>query len=149
MLHARGSELERDFPFGVARQMFEAAVSGPSGTICWARAAAGYRPILAALPGGADAKSDASFSILHGRYRLTLNLAGDEPLVLVADDLHWCDRPLLRFFAYLVKRLDGSPVRVVASLRPAEPGVDAALMAEITTDPLPYLCAPLHCRQRR
>ncbi|MFN8124608.1 MAG: LuxR C-terminal-related transcriptional regulator [Thermoleophilia bacterium] len=63
-------------------------------------------------------------------------MAGDEPLLIVVDDLHWCDRPSLRYLAYLVKRLEGLPVSVAASLRPAEPGADAALLAELTTDPL-------------
>ena len=39
-----------------------------------------------------------------------LNLAADRPLVLAVDDLHWCDRPSLRFLAYLTRRLEGLPV---------------------------------------
>src|SRR5207253_796999 len=52
------------------------------------------------------------------------------------DDLHWCDRPSLRLLGYLVRRLEGLPVLVVCSLRPSEPGVDTALLAEIVGDPL-------------
>lgn len=133
---ARGSELEHDFSFGVVRQMFESAVLGSGGADLLHGAAGLCHPIFDAMPGRGDADGDASFSVLHGLYWLTLNVAGDEPLLLVVDDLHWCDRPSLRFLAYLTKRLDGSPVGLVASLRPAEPGVDVALMAEITTDPM-------------
>ena len=58
------------------------------------------------------------------------------PLVLAIDDLHWTDRPSLRFVAYLLRRLEGLPVLVAATLRPAEPGADEALLAEIAGDPL-------------
>ena len=60
---------------------------------------------------------DASFAALHGLYWLTVNLAGGRPLLLAIDDLHWADRPSLRFLAYLARRLEGLPVLVAASLR--------------------------------
>lgn len=73
---------------------------------------------------------DASFAALHGLYWLTVNLT-PRALLLAIDDLHWCDRPSLRFIAYLLRRLEGLPALVLGTLRPAEPGADAALLAEI------------------
>jgi DNA-binding CsgD family transcriptional regulator len=139
---SRGSELERDFPFGVVRQLFEADVLDPHREALLGGAAAAARPIFASVPGSQD-EVDASFAALHGLYWLTVNLADDRPLMLVVDDLHWCDRPSLRFLAYLVRRLEGLPISVVASLRPAEPGVDAALIAELTTDPIAVSLRPM------
>jgi DNA-binding CsgD family transcriptional regulator len=139
---SRGSELERDFPFGVVRQLFEADVLDAGGETLLGGAAAAARPIFTSIP-GSQGEADASFAALHGLYWLTVNLAGEEPLVLVVDDLHWCDRPSLRFLAYLVRRLEGLPISVVTSLRPAEPGVDAALIAELTTDPLAVSLHPM------
>ncbi|MCU0308413.1 MAG: transcriptional regulator, partial [Thermoleophilia bacterium] len=80
--------------------------------------------------------------MLHGLYWLCINLSGRGPLALVVDDLHWCDAPSLRFLAYLARRLEGLPVLVVASLRPAEPGADAALLAELTHHPAAVLLHP-------
>ncbi len=41
---------------------------------------------------------------------MTLNICAEEPALLVVDDLHWCDRPSLRYLAYLANRLDGAPI---------------------------------------
>ena len=63
-----------------------------------------------------------------------LNLASERPLLLAVDDLHWCDRPSLRFLSYLARRLDDVPVLLLTSLRTAEPGTDPALLAELARD---------------
>ncbi len=90
----------------------------------------------------ADDGADTSFAILHGLYWLALNLAERKPLLLSVDDLHWCDRPSLRFLAYLVRRLEGVPILVAATIRSTEPGTDAALLAELTQDPATVAIAP-------
>src|ERR671910_838246 len=56
---------------------------------------------------GDGGEGDASFAALHGLYWLTLNLAGERPLLLAVDNLQWGDRPSLRFLAYLTRRLEG------------------------------------------
>ena len=107
----------------------------------FAGAAQGARPIFGSLDAD-GAEGDASFAALHGLFWLVVNLAGDGPLLLVVDDLHWADRSSLRFVAYLAGRLEALPVGVVAGLRTAEPGTDPALVAEITRDPGTRVLAP-------
>ena len=131
VLNARAGELEREFPFGVVRQLFEAIVADPNAL---AGAAATARVVFASPEEGAPT-GDASFAALHGLYWLALNLAAERPLLLEVDDLQWCDRPSLRFLAYLVRRLEGQPVLVTASVRTGDPPTDAALLAEIANDP--------------
>ncbi len=131
VLNARAGELETEFPFGVVRQLFEGAVSDPAAL---AGAAAAAQVVFAA-PGGAPPGGDASFAALHGLYWLALNLAAEQPLLLEVDDLHWCDRPSLRFLAYLVRRLEGQPILVTASVRTGDVPTDPALLAEIANDP--------------
>ena len=100
-LTARGSELEREFPFGAVRQLFEATVL-EAGQDPFAGAAGPARAVFGTPEGQADASPDSAFAALHGLFWLVLNVTADRPLVLLIDDLHWCDRPSLRFFAYLV-----------------------------------------------
>ena len=137
VLSARGSELEREFPFGVVRQLFEPAMSDEDVRERWlAGAAAPAEPVFgAAVPDSPTDLADASFAALHGLYWLTANAAADGPLLLSVDDLHWCDRPSLRFLAYLARRLEDMPVLVGATLRSTDPGTDPALIAEIGHEP--------------
>ena len=135
-LTARGGELETEFPFGVVRQLLEPALTEPARR---ERALQGSAAQAATVFGPPDAASgdggESTFATLHGLYWLTVNLATERPLFLAIDDLHWCDRPSLRFVAFLVRRLEGLSIVIGAGLRSTEPGTDAALLAEITQDP--------------
>ena len=114
VLSARATELERDFAFGVVRQLFEpvlAEASEPELTHLL-QADAGTAAALLGLPGAPNvdrspsAQLDPSFAILHGLYWLCANLAASAPLCIVVDDAHWADAASLRFLAFLLTRLD-------------------------------------------
>ena len=135
-LAARGSELEREFPFGVVRQMLEPALLARPDRGELFEGAAEVAGTVFAPPGEGSLGGDASFAVLHGLYWLILDLVGDRPTLLTIDDLHWCDRPTLRALAYVVRRLEGVPLLIVATLRSNEPGTDPALLAEIAQDPM-------------
>jgi DNA-binding SARP family transcriptional activator/DNA-binding CsgD family transcriptional regulator len=137
-LSARGSELEREFPFGVARQLFEGALADPAQRErLFSGAAAPAGAVFESPPAelGAPAEGDASFAALHALFWLAVNLTAGGPLVLAIDDLHWVDRPSLRFLAYLTRRLEGLPIAIATTLRTGEPPTDPALIAEIIQDP--------------
>ena len=145
VLNARGGELERDFPFGVVRQLYEPRLVDEEVRRRLLRGSAGSAATIFGLPGERaedDASGEWTFAALHGLYWLTVNLSAEAPLLLAVDDLHWCDRTSLRFLAYLVRRLEGIPVLVVGSLRPSEPGADDALLAELTSDPAAQVLTP-------
>ena len=98
----------------------------------------------------ADAEGGASFAALHGLYWLTLNLAAERPLLLAVDDLHWCDRPSLRFLAYLARRLDGAAgARRRRRCAPASRGTDPALLGEIVQRPRDAAAAARAAERRR
>jgi DNA-binding CsgD family transcriptional regulator len=143
VLHARGSPLERDFPFGVVRQLFEAAlVDEARRAELLSGAAAEARSVLGAIAADSTASSGSSYAALHGLFWLTLNLAGDGPLVVAIDDLHAADRASLRFAGYLARRLADVPVVMAATIRTGEPGTDAGLLAEIAVDPAALRVTP-------
>jgi DNA-binding CsgD family transcriptional regulator len=135
VLAARGGELEREFAFGVVRQLFEPLLADPAeADRLLEGAAAAARAVFDPT---AETRDDDSgvFAALHGLYWLALNIAADKPLLLSIDDLHWVDSASLQFIAYLVRRLEGQPVLVASTLRSAEPGADPALLAELGDDP--------------
>lgn len=137
VLVARGGELEQELALGAVHQLFEAAVSEP----LLEGAAATAREAFDGAAGGTTGE-EASFAILHGLYRLTVNLTEQAPLLLVIDDLQWCDEPSLRWLCYLVRRLDGLRVAVVCGVRPFERHAHAHLIGEIVRDPLTVSLRP-------
>lgn len=123
VLRARGSDLEREFAFGIARQLFERRCADATAEERDALLAGPARQVAALFQrndsGGVE--QDTGFAILHGLYWLTVNLADHAPLLLAVDDAHWADEASLRWLAYLAPRLDGPSVSLVAALRPDEP----------------------------
>jgi len=127
VLVARGSHLERDFPFGVAVQLFEPR---------WVATAPGDRARLldgparlagSLLDGEAlDAlrsPEDHGYPLIHGMFWLACNLAmppgedpGGGPVVMLVDDAQCADQPSLRFLAYLAQRLADLPIMLVVCL---------------------------------
>ena len=123
-LTARATELERDFAYGCVRQLLEPVVARASEAereAVFEGAAAFARPLFSPAGGPADAGSvDSAFGMLHGLYWLTANLAEQQPLALLVDDLQWADPETLRYLNYLAPRLDGLPLALVAAARPEE-----------------------------
>jgi hypothetical protein len=145
VLGARGSELERSFSFGVVRQLFEpllASERGDERAGLLAGAAALAAPVFDPARVADDPAGDSSLATLHGLYWLTANLAERQPLLLALDDLQWSDLASLRWLAYLLPRMEGLELLVVAALRPHEPGEDQALVAQIVSDPLAAVVRP-------
>jgi DNA-binding CsgD family transcriptional regulator len=140
-LSARGSELERDFAYGLVRQLFEAplvAAPPPERDDLFAGAAGRAATLFGVAPVPEDvagALLDPSFAILHGLYWLCANLARRRPLLLCIDDVHWADQASLRFLHYLGRRLEELPIAVVAAARPAQAAEGRPLLAALAADP--------------
>jgi DNA-binding CsgD family transcriptional regulator len=145
VLEARGAVLEREFAFGVARQLFEQPVSivtEQERDALFAGAAGLSRRLLGhegseVNPQGAD----AAFGALHGLYWLTANLADRGPLMLAVDDAHWADQSSLQFMGYLSRRLEGLSVLLVMAGRTPDPDAER-LWQELADDPAAHVLRP-------
>ena len=133
-LAARGGELERDYGFGVTRQLFEHPVAElPSadrrallgGPAARARAALGLEAHSAV------AEFEESYAVLHGLYWLAANLSERRPCLLLVDDLHWSDAASLRFLAYLQRRLEAHPIAVIVATRPIVESPDPVALDQV------------------
>jgi DNA-binding NarL/FixJ family response regulator len=138
VLTARASELERDYGFGVVRQLFQSPVAEMDAD-ARAQALSGAAAMTASLlddrggtePAGSD--GDA-FARLHGLHWLCTNLALTQPLMLAVDDLQWSDLASLRFLHYLAGRIEGLPVVAVATLRTGEPDAPDAVLTQLRAE---------------
>jgi DNA-binding CsgD family transcriptional regulator len=141
VLAARGGELEREFAYGIVRQLFEpllASVSSDPRAELLSGPAALTEPLFRAsqLASSQDTAAEGTFAIVHGLYWLAANVAFEQPTVLAIDDLHWADTPSLRWLLHLTRRLEGVPLLVAAATRPPEgEGRDPMLVAELIADP--------------
>lgn len=136
VLAAIGAELERDFAFGVVRQLLDPVVTDELLGGAAARAA----PIF-------DAEmtvevADASHARLHGLFWLCANLAEQQPLPIVVDDAHWADAPSLRFLDVLARRVEELPILVAVGVRPAEPGAEQDLLDGLLAAPATEIVRP-------
>lgn len=135
VLFGRATELERDFPFALVRQLFGPELAALAdeerqGILKGATAA------RAALGLDRDeAETDDPFAVLHGLYWVTAALAERGPLMLAMDDLHWADAGSLDCLGFLLPRLEELPVLLVMTARSDEPG-PAPSLGRVLLDPL-------------
>ena len=135
---ASGMELEREYAYGVVRQLFEYRAAPPRAAR--ARSAVSRRAGLAEsllLRLGEPARGDglrprrpriAMFAALHGLYWFCAELSERAPLLLAIDDADRADQASLRFLAHLAPRLEGLPVAWPSCWRAGrrEPGAGQA-----------------------
>ncbi|MCD0452634.1 AAA family ATPase [Actinocorallia sp. API 0066] len=101
VVRARGSDLETDYAWGCAGQLFHRH----------AEAGALLSPEGGQATGG-------EYQTILSLYRLAGDLAARDPLLLVLDDLHWADTLSAQFLAFLAARLDALRAVLVIGLRP-------------------------------
>ncbi|MFF7736587.1 AAA family ATPase [Streptomyces sp. NPDC007984] len=139
VLHGRGVPLEREFPFGVVRQLFEPALVRASARQRQELLSGAAGDAVVAVGGKPEAEGPADgalgdYAVLHGLYWLTANVSRGGPVVLLVDDLHWTDESSLRYLAYLLPRLEDVPVAVITTTRPVRPG-SSPLLDVMALDP--------------
>lgn len=144
VLTAVGGELERAFPFGLVRQLFERRVASASPeerARLFAGAAGLAEPLVATHETGVrHAVGDPVQGTLHGLYWLVANIASRRPILISVDDAHWGDAASLRWLAYLGRRLEGLPVGLAVAMREAVSAPAAQLLAAVA--PIAHVLRP-------
>jgi DNA-binding CsgD family transcriptional regulator len=134
VLRARGGEFERDFPYGIVRQLFEPPLaSSAARDELLGESAAGAAPVFD--PTAAPAEGGNPFAIQHGLHGLVAALAESAPLLVLIDDAQWADLASLRALAFVGRRLGGLHVALVLAIRTGEPGEHEALLDELRREP--------------
>ncbi|MHB1584807.1 MAG: ATP-binding protein [Acidimicrobiales bacterium] len=127
VLAGRGTELERDVPFGVVVDAFDDYLGSQSGArlseLC-GRQAGQLRRIFPALAGRrlpeALGSGDERYPALRALRFLVERLAVAGPLVIVLDDLQWADAASLALVSFLLRRPPEVPLLLVAMWRPGQ-----------------------------
>ena len=130
---ARGGELERDLGWGVAVDVIEGLIGDlepdERATLLSGRARHAAT-VLADDAGRGDGGRSAAAQQAAIVAALTLvvgRVAGDAPLAIVIDDLHWADGPSLRWLCHLAARIERMSVLLVVAFRAHEPGASEVL----------------------
>jgi hypothetical protein len=85
-----------------------------------------HRAALEAAFGLTDGPAPEHFRIAMATLDLLCEVANDAPLLVVADDAHWLDRPTSDVLAFVARRLDSDPIVLLAATRD---GYDSPLLA--------------------
>jgi DNA-binding CsgD family transcriptional regulator len=133
VLSARGAELEREFPFGVALQLFSPQLRvSPERTSRLLGGPAAYAaPLFDATAsdepiGGGQRRAALSAGLCWLAANLVWDSAIEDrplPMLLAVDDAHWADQASLGFLSQLADRVQELPIALVVGLRMGEPDV--------------------------
>lgn len=139
VLPARGAILERDFAYGIVRQLFEAVLIGADDTVrrSLLRGRAAVAGAVLGLGEVDDVGArDAAFAAFSGLYWMAVGFSSSEPLLLVVDDAQWADIASLQWLAFLAhSRLDDVPICVAIGWRTGEPDAPEELRRIVLTEP--------------
>ena len=136
VLRARGGEYEREFPYGVVRQLFEPALSRDKGRVRLAGSAAMAAPAFDGV-GAADA-----FSIQHGLYWLVSEMSEAEPLLIAVDDAQWADAASLQALLYFGRRLEELRAGLALTVRTGEADESSGAIGGLRSEPAARLVRP-------
>ncbi len=134
VLVGRGSELERDLPFGVwvAALDDHVAALGPDRVeaLVGDRAAELTR-VLPSIAGDValGGLQDERFRAHRAVRALLVGLAARQPVVLILDDIHWADEASLELIVHLLRR--PAPARILIALAYREGQLPASVLAAL------------------
>ncbi|BEP15641.1 LuxR family transcriptional regulator [Acidothermaceae bacterium B102] len=149
LLRASGLAAEQPIPYGVAATLIR-PLRGSLGALPDLHARA-LRAVLGLESGPIEGQLVLGLALLE----LLALAAEDAPLLVVVEDLHWCDDVSLRALGFAARRLAGERVAVVLSTRPEGavrwergvtltlPGLQADEVDELLSSSFPDVARPV------
>jgi DNA-binding CsgD family transcriptional regulator len=138
VLHARGGTLERQFPLGVALQLFEPYLSAAEPRErrrVFGGAAAHAERLLSHRERPAGAGGSPESALLHSLHWVAVNICERQPLLIAVDDAHAADEASLRALLHTVQRIDDLPLAVVLAARPRPASAGGDALGELAEHP--------------
>ncbi len=138
VLRASGLELERDYPFGVMRQLFVPVLYELDPAVrreVFAGAAGLAERLLAEDETVGPRLADPAFALLHSLYWAMVGLTDLVPLALLVDDVQWADPLSLRFLAFALRRSEGLRLLIALARRELPPDEDPDALAAVLSGP--------------
>ncbi|WP_433824496.1 ATP-binding protein [Actinoplanes sp. CA-015351] len=131
VLRAAGVQAETDFAYAGLHQLLHPLLGRA------AEMEPAHRATLTAVLGGIPERAPSVMALGVAVLDL-LSLAGAEtPLLLIVDDGQWFDVPSVQVCAFVARRLDELPIRLVVAVRDTEPsGFDDAGFTDLVVAPL-------------
>jgi DNA-binding CsgD family transcriptional regulator/tetratricopeptide (TPR) repeat protein len=120
ILETAGVETETFLPYAGLHQLLRPVLGNAAGLPTPLR-----RALLTAF-GEDDGASPEPFFIALAALNLLAEISSRRPVLVVADDVQWLDRPSQDALAFLARRVNQDPVVVVAAVRKGHPGPFAA-----------------------
>ena len=142
---ARGSELEREFAYGLVRQLADpilrrqtpagrAELLGGSAALAASALGLGAEAARGTDP-SADWLESEHGAAFHGLYWFFANLAERAPLLVTVDDAHWADVSSLQFVSYLARRAGDLPLGILVTSRAGEAGDSEPILEQLAEEP--------------
>ncbi|MER5987964.1 AAA family ATPase [Streptomyces sp. NPDC001787] len=120
ILRARAGALERDFRFGVLRQLLEPLADGP-GASAGRRLPADVAETLRRITGVPESGSGRLPLSMHEVTRLVAALCRTEPVLLSVDDLDEADDASLGWLTHLTEHIASLPLAIAGAMSPPDP----------------------------
>ncbi len=137
VLHGRAAEHEREVPFALAVDAFDApaAVLAPTRLEALDASLRGVLPAFGET-GRAPAGPTERLRIHRALADLLDQLARERPVVLLVDDVHWADEASLELLDHLVRRPPAAPHLLVLAARPGTrlPDVEQLVLEPLDLD---------------
>jgi len=111
ILEAVGVEAEAPLPFAGLHQLLRPVIGAASALPAMQRHA------LSAAFGDEDGPPPEPFVIALAALNLLADVAAQQPVLLVVDDVQWLDRPSQEVLTFVARRVSGGPIAIVGTVR--------------------------------